>query len=113
MAEPFALIYAAVPRIACQGKCQGACGPIAASRREMRHFEKQTGERFPDAVAILKSGDLSCPLLNPIGQCSVYRDRPLICRLWGVVEAMPCRFGCVPERMLSETESRALLKLAE
>lgn len=106
----FPLIYSSIPRLNCRGKCQASCGPIMAHAREVEYFEAKTGVAFPDAVKVLQSGDLSCPLLNAIGQCSVYRYRPLICRLWGVVAAMPCIFGCTPERVLSEAESRSLLE---
>src|SRR2546429_6087610 len=31
------------------------------------------------------------------GRCTVYEVRPMICRLWGMVEGMQCPHGCVPE----------------
>ena len=107
-----ALIYAAVPKLACKGKCQASCGPIMASDFEVRHFEEKTGRPFPDLLTVLR-GDLSCPYLSPIGGCEVYQYRPLICRLWGVVPGMPCPYGCVPERILTEDQSRELLAQAD
>lgn len=107
------LIYASVPRIACRGKCQSSCGPIAAHPREIEHFEATTGAKFPDAVKMLRSGRLDCPHLNAVGQCSVYQNRPLICRLWGVAEGMPCPWGCVPERVLPDAEAGELLRQTE
>ena len=114
MMKSFTLIYSAVPRINCKGKCQGSCGPIAAYPREVEHFEKATGKKFPDAAVIInrtiKEGSpMECPHLNPIGQCSVYPNRPLICRLWGVVPDMPCPWGCLPDRPMTEHEARELL----
>lgn len=105
----FSLIYAAIPRIACKGKCQQYCGPITAYPREAEHFEKMTGKEFPDAFKVITSKTKTCPLLDPLGRCSVYQNRPIICRLWGVVPRMACPHGCVAERMLTEEESRALL----
>lgn len=58
------------------------------------------------------AGATRCALLRRDGACSVYVDRPLICRLWGVVETMPCPFGCRPERWLSEQEALELAALA-
>lgn len=121
MPTPYPLIYAAVPRIACKGKCQGSCGPIAVSARERAYFEGQTGKAFPDALKILNAAvregsPLECPYLNLIGQCDVYQNRPLICRLWGVigdVEAMRCPYGCVADRLLTDAEAQNLLEQAE
>ncbi|MFG1709158.1 hypothetical protein ACFLIM_38800 [Nonomuraea sp. M3C6] len=37
--------------------------------------------------------------------------RPLICRLWGATEGMPCEHGCVPERgRLTDAEAQLLIK---
>jgi hypothetical protein len=50
-----------------------------------------------EAVAsYLMDGDYTCPALKD-GRCSVYDVRPTLCRLWGVVEDMPCPWGCVPD----------------
>ncbi len=114
----FPLIYAAVPKIFCKGLCTASCGPIMASTRERSHFEAKTGHAFPDAVSMMQEAVKtrrvpSCPRLNAIGQCDSYQHRPLICRLWGVVPGMACPHGCHPERIMSESESRALLAEAE
>jgi Fe-S-cluster containining protein len=114
MVTSFVMIYAAVPRINCKGKCQASCGPISAAPDEVEHFEKATGKPFPDAEAMLKGAlkagsSLDCPYLNPVGHCEVYADRPLICRLWGVAEGMPCKWGCKPERPMSDAEAGRLL----
>ena len=42
-------------------------------------------------------------------KCSIYDKRPLICRLYGVVENMKCRFGCKPTRYLTNKEGVALV----
>ena len=57
-----------------------------------------------------KSDVLTCPALDvAFGLCSVYPDRPTLCRLWGVVEKMRCPFGCEPERYLSDAEAVTIL----
>ena len=45
-------------------------------------------------------------------ECEIHEARPLICRLFGIVDIdlMRCPWGCVPERWLSDAESRALLE---
>lgn len=108
-----ALLYARIPKLSCAGKCQKCCGPIDASPVEKMVFERAVGRPLPDMLVVLQSKTLTCPELNVVGQCSVYRYRPLICRLWGVTEHMQCPFGCVPDRWLSEVESRAMLEEAD
>jgi hypothetical protein len=51
-----------------------------------------------------------CPALTAVGRCRIYSDRPMVCRLWGVVESMPCPYGCLPEGgLLSDVDGMALL----
>jgi hypothetical protein len=51
-------------------------------------------------------GQLTCPLLVD-NRCSMYDNRPLICRLWGIIREMPCPFGCAPDRIPSDAEVSA------
>lgn len=99
-------LYAELPTLNCQGKCAESCGPIFMSRVEW--------ERIIEAVGYEPVGqdDLTCPLLTEDGRCSVYEIRPTICRLWGMVDAMPCVFGCKPSRVLERTEGYAFLERA-
>lgn len=47
-----------------------------------------------NAVTAIKNGEApTCPALKH-DRCTVYDVRPLICRMWGAVESMPCHFGC-------------------
>jgi Fe-S-cluster containining protein len=58
-----------------------------------------------------KADSLTCPYLEE-ERCTVYEVRPLICRLWGLVESMPCPWGCKPERYLTHEEGHELLARA-
>ncbi len=101
-------IYASLPKLKCQGKCQRSCGPILMSRVEW--------ERIGDCLGLYPEGDASlvCPMLDrATGRCSVYLIRPLICRLWGMVRKMRCPWGCRPERWVSDKEARELLARIE
>lgn len=101
-------IYAELPRIECKGLCHEACGPIAMSRLEDRRILHQLG-RTPDYGFNV---DLTCDLLDPLSRrCTVYEMRPLICRLFGLINipTMRCPFGCVPDRWLTDEESRELI----
>ena len=88
--EQIRAVYALVPPANCKGLCQDSCmGPIPATRPE-RVRVSQVGAQLPFVAS-------TCSNLDKEGHCRVYNDRPLICRLWGVAENMPCPHGCVPD----------------
>lgn len=97
-------IYREIPKIACKGHCSSACGSIAMSKGEYEEMSKATG-RKPKVVC----GDRCNYLDLDTGKCGAYKIRPAVCRLYGVVDVMPCAFGCVPERMLTEGEARHIM----
>lgn len=51
-----------------------------------------------------------CPYLDlQSKQCTIHPRRPLICRLYGVQESMPCPHGCKPEpRYLTNEEAQEI-----
>ena len=118
-------IYNKLPRLECQKKCQESCGPIEVDQIEKEQiigWLKKQGLEFKEFASIsqtevilallkddYKSSCLTCPYLTKEGMCSIYDVRPLICRLWGIVEGMPCNFGCRPERYLTNKEAFELL----
>jgi Fe-S-cluster containining protein len=103
MADNLERIYRAVPSTNCKGLCTDYCGPIEMSATERDRIAAR-GVVIPPGVELINTvvendlgiAGLACPALVD-GRCSVYEDRPLICRLWGVVESMPCPYGCEPE----------------
>lgn len=98
------VIYARIPPMRCRGLCTEACGPIAMSRLEWERIEEVRGAPMPGYGPVTNS----CPLLTRDGRCSVYEVRPLICRLWGAILALPCPHGCGPARPLTLPEVLAL-----
>ncbi len=90
-----------VPSANCKGLCAESCGPIVPSFAEdMRIMERHNVSIDFDKTT------LTCSLLKD-GKCSIYEDRPLLCRLWGVVEKMPCVFGCETPTMSKKAEDKA------
>ncbi|MHB1534455.1 MAG: YkgJ family cysteine cluster protein [Acidimicrobiales bacterium] len=112
--QSLADVYARIPEVRCKGLCIESCGPIAMSNDEYGRLQER-GVTIPpmlDAVAAIERGEeYWCPALDG-GRCSVYDDRPTICRLWGATESMPCPHGCTPQNALSQQESFELLALA-
>ena len=99
-------LCARIPRLECRRLCGHSCGPIVVPAAEWRQLTRAGGPREAGA-------DLVCPYLERgAGLCEVYASRPLICRLWGVAETLPCPHGCQPERWLSAAEVEALLEEA-
>jgi Fe-S-cluster containining protein len=95
----------------CKGMCSDSCGPIDMSLVE-RAMLRERGVEVPPLAETLGTGAM-CPALTPMGRCSVYDDRPTVCRLWGAVAALRCPYGCTPAGgWLSDAESFELLRLS-
>lgn len=92
-------LYAALPTVECRLLCQASCNDVPVLDGEL--------ERVGDLAGRV------CPWLNGFGTCSIHDDRPLMCRLWGVVENMRCPHGCTPTRMLTVAEGAAIVTDAE
>lgn len=97
-------LYDRIPAMKnCQGKCADSCGPIECSVRERAKVERESGRRLAAPCG-------SCSMLTPMGRCSVYESRPLICRLFGTTRGLACVHGCEPERWLPDEEGMALIR---
>jgi len=115
-------LYAELPEVACQGKCQTCCGPIDMSPGERLRIRSQGVEIQPMTSARVRAWErqqkyddegepLWCNALNlDTGLCEVYEIRPMICRLWGTgTGEMACPHGCKPTRRLSDIETMQFL----
>lgn len=129
-------VYDLVPDAGCKGLCWESCGPI-----DMGFYEhlvlrgalgRDIGQVQPGTIG---KDDWLCPLLDKATRkCTVYEDRPLICRLWGSADPRPsanrhygndpsrprglgpCPHGCKPEggfmsRSLEDRVRRMMAKL--
>lgn len=112
--KAWAGLYALIPHIDCKKKCAAYCGPIALSGAEYRRLGSPPARGSVDDTFFLQPQNRKgeCPVLQN-GRCSRYANRPILCRLWGVVPAMPCPHGCRAERILTPDEARALLHEAD
>lgn len=86
MSSPVEALYAEVPEFECRGLCQESCGAISMTAAERRRVEQHTGRKHEPSSP--------CQHLGPMGQCTIYDVRPLVCRLWGLSPMMRCPHGC-------------------
>ena len=101
-------LYAELPHFVCQGHCQASCGVIIMTKPEWLRITRKLGYRPKGKPSLV------CPMLKN-GRCSVHAIRPLVCRLFGLMDEslMHCPWGCKPERWLTEEEGYVLLERAE
>lgn len=83
-----------IPSFACKPGCHDCCGPVTTSTEEMARLPRKSDAEQAAALA-----NLSCPHLGEHG-CTVYAERPLICRLFGTTPRLPCPEGKRPEAMI-------------
>jgi hypothetical protein len=109
-------VWAMVPSLKCKGLCTDSCGPIGMSKAEHELLEAEM-PNFPSTAEMTSDfldapNHYHCPLLVE-GRCSAYAVRPLVCRLWGVEETMPCPHGCVPAGgHLPHSEGSSLMQIS-
>lgn len=115
-------IYKKVPKTKCKGKCRNSCGPIHIPKSEMDNIKKYCQDNDKDFYQLPETIDFAklvedfkqgkckyCPYLKG-NTCEIYEVRPLICRLWGACETMPCPNGCEVEgEVLTSKECRELV----
>lgn len=90
-------IYQKFEGFQCLGKCKDSCGPVVISTEE----EAIIGPMEWD-------DSLTCNHLSTLGTCSIYENRPFLCRAFGAIDTplLKCPFGCKP--ILTAAEGREL-----
>ena len=83
-----------IPEFACIPGCHDCCGPVMASPEEMSRLPVKSETEHAEALA-----NWDCPHLAESG-CTVYDERPLICRLFGTTPRLPCPHGRRPEMLI-------------
>ena len=104
-------LYDRIPRIPdCDGRCWTSCGPVGMSDRERQRIRRAGFRITPYREAMKLVETYYCEALTAEKRCAVYDMRPMVCRLWGAVESMPCIYGCIPEGgLLSDAEGYWLI----
>ena len=83
-----------VPSFECVAGCHDCCGPVTTSSEEMSRLPVKNDAEHTEAL-----DDFKCVHLGTNG-CTVYAERPLICRLFGTTPNMPCPNGRRPDKMI-------------
>lgn len=101
----------------CKEKCSApCCGAIVIEiELETKHMDKiKSSPRYPcermhvsNSVAYLTE-DLKCIFLNKENKCSIYEDRPEVCRLYGTRPNLQCPYVHMDGRLRTKRESRMI-----
>ncbi len=83
-----------IPSFECIPGCHDCCGPVTTSSHEASALPVKEDAEHDEALS-----KWSCTYLGSKG-CSVYDDRPLICRLFGTTATLRCPHGRRPETMI-------------
>ena len=83
-----------IPSFECVPGCHDCCGPVTTSSEEMARLPRKTQAEQDAALE-----RLDCVHLGPNG-CTVYEERPMICRLFGTSPRLACPRGRGPEQMI-------------
>jgi uncharacterized protein len=95
-------LYKQIPEFKCVPGCYACCGPVPLCDEEAKTLNITDG--FTPIAH-----DLICKFATVSG-CKVYNDRPLLCRLFGVVEKMQCP-KVKASKMLTEKEENKIMKV--
>ena len=88
----------------CKSGCFECCTKIFFTDSEKQRMDQSLRERGINEPPNAK-GDDYCEYLNENGQCSVYEERPIVCRAFGVVDTPFCFCDKTSEeRRIKETE---------
>jgi hypothetical protein len=91
-----------IPSFKCVVGCHDCCGPITASSEEMARLPMKTEQEHQDAL-----DNLCCTYLGEKG-CTVYAQRPLICRLFGTTPRLLCPNGKRPVYMIDTSTEQQI-----
>lgn len=93
-------LYDAIPGFQCRPGCSDCCGPVPFAPVEWKRIKlAKTGIACDSCLYLVDS------------KCSIYRDRPFLCRLFGATEdaKMACPHGCGPEHPLNQRQTDILM----
>jgi len=118
-------VWAKIPdMLDCKGLCHDSCTVISLSDAENTRIFKKHGFNLSGRIMSLLTryrmvgGEIVCPALDKkTKRCTIYEDRPFVCRLFGTTKTLRCQHGCRPKKWLDPFEAielqQELEKLSE
>jgi len=100
-------IISRIPEADCVEGCDLCCRE--AHRHAMQTWLDEQGLPIKIRRTTIKRG---CSAYVCSGGCPVYERRPLICRLYGVSQSLPCDYGIRTRNPLTHEETIALMRKA-
>ena len=88
-------LYESIPKSTCKEGCSKCCKDMIQVTKE--ESENMGGYKWVGQCIFLVEN-----------RCSIHENRAFICRLFGTSELMKCQ-DCIPERFLSEKETKDLI----
>lgn len=94
------LIYEAIRQsgFQCKGLCQSNCVEVPMMQIESDKLGIPPRNFLEFTAKELDEGGHQCQFLGVMGQCSVYENRPFVCRAFGAFShpEIRCKHGCPP-----------------
>lgn len=114
MTDALRRLYDKIPTFKCRTGCGDCCGLVPWSPEEFAKVAARlpadaTAQPFVDGTVIpMRDGSTKCPFFDH--GCTVYEDRPFMCRLFGTARdaRLTCRHGCQPGHMLTKAKALSL-----
>jgi Fe-S-cluster containining protein len=94
-------LYKKIPSFDCIEGCSDCCGPVPVSSVEAKKLGIDTG------ITSVKMGTCECVYSSSEG-CTVYENRPFMCRLFGATKNLVCPHGKEPNKPLTAEQGRRL-----
>jgi len=101
-------LYDKIPEVRCPDGCTKCCGP-----QQVTHTEAEAMGMGSDRTCTRWDDGYNCEFRTSLG-CSIYKDRPLICRLYGAGKyytPMGCRIRektGMPDNGIDEAKQREI-----
>jgi len=89
-----------IPEMECIPGCTDCCGHTPWSKFEWELLTDEQRDSF-DFFSF------KCSFCKD-GGCSIYNDRKLICRMFGVMEGQPCPRGVRPQQILDKETANSI-----
>jgi Fe-S-cluster containining protein len=104
-------IYELIPDMICTEGCYECCKNFGVPSRTKVEDKRIKAFLREHSMEQGEAQGNTCPYLDedlPVGGCSIYPVRPLICRLYGTSPSYMCKMGVVPVRLMQEDEEEEI-----